>query len=413
MTDAFSLEDCGDQYLDLRLLGLILWRGKWWLLAFLIVFVAATAVLSFWVLTPEYQASARVVVDFPRIPSTISSFAPTPYSIPDLKTLVEVLQGDEVLQKVLEGEDLDLETLRARAQAETFGRRGIRLTVRDTDPQRAARLANRWANLVEDEARAMYGLDTIESHWKAILQQSLTAYEEVTKRIRDLEDDAAMNTLQWEQLKETYLCGLQRQKSLTIVSVEIEHLQDQFHARPQDAILTPAESLKVWALTSKDWHTLNCNEVSVLLEDVILPVSPPTNLQVRDALNMLKKTHTILTTLLSELEIEQANLEPQIQVLAAQQIRTEHIFEDLLSQQESAWSTYALLRDQSMWFQGMRQKGAIVREIQEAQPPSAPVAPRPALNIVVAALLGLIVGAAVVLIKEEWLSQDGAKGDTL
>jgi len=414
MTDAHSLWRRDDQYLDLRRLGRVLWRGKWWLLAFLLVFVVAAAALSFWVLTPEYQASALAIVDFPRIPSTVSSFVPTPYSIPDLKTLVEALQGDEVLQKVLEGEDLDLETLRARARAETFGRRGVRLTVRDTDPQRAARLVNRWANLVEDEARAMYGLDTMESHWQALLQESRAAYEEAQKRIQEFEqeNDVVMSSLEWERLKDAYLCSLQRQETLAAVSTEVEHLQDQFRSRPEDAILTPMETLKVWALASKDWRTLNCNDVFVL-EEAMLTVTPPTNLRVGDAVDMLERTAAILSTLSSASQVEQADLEQQVRAVGFQRLQVGHILEDLRSQRSSAWTTYTRLRDQSAWFQGMRQKGAIVREVQEAQPPSAPVAPRPALNIVVAALLGLIVGATVVLIKDEWLSQDGAKGDTL
>jgi len=402
-----------EEYLDLRELFLSLWEGKWKILALGVAFWALAAILSFWGMTPQYQASAFVVVKLPRVPSTISYYIPTPYSIPDLNTLIDTLQGDIVLQKALQGETgLDLPSLRAGARAEIVGRRGIRLTVRDTDPQRAARLANRWASLVEDQIRAAYGLENMEKQWNALVNQHLVMAEDWSTRIEafEHEHDTILSSLAWQRLQNTYTCLYHQQNTLETVQKEVRRLRSQLNERDDDFSLPPEKAALIWSLTSKDWQTLACQPSNALGGGAVMV--PPPAMTAQEARTDLNNVERTITTALADIQTSIAQTKEKVRSVGEERNRVAREFEHMVSQQTYAWSAYMRLKEQSTWFQAMQQKGALLREVQAAKPPTAPTVPRPKVNMAVGILLGLIVGSMVVLIQKWWLQQEAQEGDT-
>ncbi len=399
-----------DQYLDLRRLFLALWRGKWILLAFLALFTVGGAVLSWKVLTPQYQASALVVVEFPRVPSTISMYLPAPYSIPDLNTLVDALRGDTVLQQVIAGEGEDLSAFRARARVEVAGRRGVRLTVRDTDPQRAARLVNRWAGLVEEEARAMYGLEAMKAQWDQVVQQALDAYQEGESRLRAFtsENEVGLTALEWERLKGAYACLRGQREALEAMQAEVAALRARLTAFDAEGPVPQEVALRVWTLRAQEGYALDCASLSAV-GNVRVPAPPP-QMTAAEALAFLDEVEAGLAEEVEALAVAEKQMEEHGDSVGGREAWADSELQIMQAQQANAWTTYVHLRDQGRWFQFMQAKGALVKEVQEAQPPTKPVFPRPALNIVVAAVLGLALGSVVVLIKEGWLKEPGRGG---
>jgi len=410
-------------YIDLWDTASFLWRGKWVLLGFVVVFALVAGALSLWVLPRQYQASASVSVQFPRLPSTISVYLPAPYTSPTLASLANALRSDAVLQQVTRGEGLSVAALRAHGRVATIGRDELRFIVRDSDPQRAARLVNRWVELVEPQAYALYNLDFLEARWKALEEAKKEEYTAVNKQIAAAESDLAVAAARWEQVSQKYSCAREHEEVLQAVQAEIAHLIQDLSALDGEQVVPPEQDARVWALVAQNWGAWVCASastgtsawqswqattasLSLLPGSVTVLATPPAQMTAQEAVGYLQQKQETISSALKQVEAQRAEFARELETVSRQQTQAQDRMQELQDRRSAVWDDYARLKDQSAWFQNMRQKGALVFKVQKAVPPTTPVFPRPLFNVVVGALLGFVFGGGVLTISHWWSGRE-------
>ncbi|NPA06654.1 MAG: hypothetical protein GXO54_04535, partial [Chloroflexi bacterium] len=255
-----------DELIDLRPIFKALWKGKWAILSFVVLFTAFAAGLTFSLMTPQYQTSALVFVEFPRIPGKIGSYVPSTYNVPDLKSLAAALHDDSVLNQVIVDEQINLITFRAHSWVTTVGRQGLKLYVRDTDPQRAARLANRWAHLVDDVLRTLYGLETLEDQWNYLVQSVKLQYQSLDNQLRKLanNENFARADLEWSWLiNVAYPCHQAYRALAESAQADIAQMRTRLQRLEPEQRISDQDALRIWRWLSMDWQAMACFPESI------------------------------------------------------------------------------------------------------------------------------------------------------
>ena len=400
----FSKLPSEDEYfIDFREFIALLWRGKWLLLAFLVVFSIGAWVISAKFLQPRYRAEAMVSVNFARVPSAISSRLPTLYYVPDIRTFAEELRQESVLQKVVEGEGISAEEMRAHARVEVLGRDSLRLTVVANNPELAARLVNKWADMVDDEARALYNLDALEKQWQSLIQSDWQKYQKFSEQVHNFWADKNLDLLSanLSKIKSDYACALRRQEALTIAQGEITHFKSMLSSLPQDQPVSPEDAPHIWQLVISDWKNPTCGSV-LAPGGALVSVTPPEGLTAGEALKALDRAEQNVADAQKQTDERVLSLKSKLQSSALELKKLNDELGQLNNLRASAFSEYKSFKRQAVWFEFMKRKGAIARVTQKAAPPPAPYSPRVALNVALAAFTGLALGVILLFIKDWW-----------
>ena len=395
MTNAFGRWETDAYEMDLAHLLRLLWQARGWLLLVTAAFAVGAAVLSLWVLKPQYQTTAVVAVQFPRVPSTIASYWPIPYSVPEMSVLLTSLQRDEILQHLAESEGLDAQTLRSRVRAETTGRYGVRLIVRDENPERAARIANRWAALVQEQVLALYRFDILETTWQRMLEQAEQDYRNLDEQVRDFWTRPENGKLATAQALNNYFHLRERLVLLQTAQDQVEYWQTRLNAYADDEVLPPEWRAQIWPLVLTNWRLLSSAPREVGSEGIL---APPQDWRAGEARAALTRASQAIAEALQETTALQSEVAREyqgyLQALAVE--------EGLRMQRNRAWNTLVQLQDQAHWFESMRREGSVARLISPATPPATPATPRVGLNVTLAAALGLTLGVVAVVLRDWW-----------
>ena len=173
-----------DDEIDLRAIVLPLWRARNLVLIVTLAAAIAAFVISFWILPRKYQASAYVFIGKPALNTsyeTASGLTVSPI-VPDLEEVVimstapgllESVHSDPVVAAAIGNEEIALVDM---ATADTVGEYQLSLQITDTDPQRAALLANTWAEKVTAKVNASYGLGAFAQSLDSQVLQSQQNY---------------------------------------------------------------------------------------------------------------------------------------------------------------------------------------------------------------------------------------------
>jgi capsular polysaccharide biosynthesis protein len=160
-----------------------LWRAAPWLLLGTALAVAASVLLSIYVLEPVYSASTTLVVSYGDVESQQSSYSAALTSERLAKTYAVLITDEEVLQRAIDavGADLDPSVLReSMTVISPLDTSVITLTVEDTDPVQAARLANAIASTFVEyvtDMQSEMGVGTSQAQTSTLYRTSLERAE--------------------------------------------------------------------------------------------------------------------------------------------------------------------------------------------------------------------------------------------
>lgn len=160
------------QEISLRELIEILLKNKAIIAVITIVCVFISGIFSFFVMDPVYEAQAKLIVSdlvskqqSSEAPSIIDSL--TPYPDFYIESYKEQIKNPEILSKTIEELQLDPEeyTISSLAKAitidQTTGTNIIRVKVKNTDPELAAKIANsvavNFTNFITDLSKKQAG----------------------------------------------------------------------------------------------------------------------------------------------------------------------------------------------------------------------------------------------------------------
>jgi capsular polysaccharide biosynthesis protein len=177
-----------DDDIDLRAIILPLWKARWVILVVTLGAALVAFIVSFWILPGKYQASAYVFIGQPAVEfsksSTDSGLTISP-TLPDLNAVVHLATSPDLLDSVLQDpavvtangtKKIYLSDMIRMASAVSAGKDQLSLQITDTDPKRAALIANTWAIKVINLVNTTYGLNTVAHNLDTQVTKSLQNY---------------------------------------------------------------------------------------------------------------------------------------------------------------------------------------------------------------------------------------------
>ena len=150
-----------------RVIGVIelgrLIRQKWyWILAFLLIGISSTHILTTYVIVPQYSAETKILVSRPVDSAQALELGDIETNIQMINTYRDIIQDPIVLDKVREelGNTLSEEELKGKMEVITQTDSQIfSIQVVDADPERAALIADTIAMIFKENVGSVINID--------------------------------------------------------------------------------------------------------------------------------------------------------------------------------------------------------------------------------------------------------------
>jgi capsular polysaccharide biosynthesis protein len=406
-----------DDEIDLRAIIKTLWKARKSIFITALAIAVMAFVASFLLLPRKYQATAYVFVGKPVV-SYIQDLGLTiEPTLPDIKAVVDLAAAPGLLDDISADPEIiaafgDEEfTLAKMVDALDMGKDQIRLQVIDTDPQRAALIANRWADKVTTVVNDSYGIGAV---MKDLDPQVLKSQQDYEKAQIALENGLSKNPVEVlnTQLgrKQTDLgCVLASVSQTTRVLDDLETLEQGVSSMPAESLI----SLGDWiALTSLRQRSLTSQPCQSGVADFVVQIDSASferstvstalasiaqmraGLQMQ--LNRLQDEKSLLERELPELRKDFENAQAQLNVITLKRDQARDI-RDALSQQQQRVSTV------------LAQSAKVAEISLPALPPQNALSRNAFVNTVAAGVLGLILAIFLTLATDWWRNNMGAE----
>jgi uncharacterized protein involved in exopolysaccharide biosynthesis len=399
-----------DQEIDLREYIVVLLKHKFWIVGLAIGAAVVAFVVSL-LLPPVYEATALVAITKPKYEM---QFDPRfelvgGNLLPPYRAYPLLAVGDELLSTLIAdlGEELSpgersVEQLRDLLVAKNGADPSIvQLSVRDGDPQRAAKIANQWAVRFVQTANDLYAPSKAELAFYE--QQQAGADADLARAEQDLvafqaKNEAAILTVQLDNKHAALEEYLTVARSVEFIVQDAQVLRERL--RSQDGGTAASLSDELTSLLLQV-DALNRAELPVQLQiSIQQDLGDKT---VGDQVAFLESLIGVLEGKQSVLEREARALEPDILDLQERLQRVQVTEKRLETVQELARDTFvALSRKVTEARIAAQDNTGEARLASLATPPAEPISPRELLNVAVAGALGLIIGVLLAFAVEYW-----------
>jgi len=399
-----------DDEIDLRTLIATLWQGRV-LIGGAILLLALTAfALSRWVLTPGYESEAYLTVRTVIIePGSANGDWRSNAVKPDVRAVLAMATSDGLLQQVLndetvrslfagEEEPLTLEGLKSIASASLDGVDLIRLHIKDSDPERASTLANRWAEIMRDNTNRVYGVAQAGTVLNAALDEAEGGYRQAQQALElALADNRSIQLeTQLTAVQEDLACVLSRRTKLEQTANDLRELEANWAGLPAKAIVPVSDVLSLLELKQRAF--LDPCQLTAGGTQLQVGSDALADLTVADALQEAGRMQGLITALIGQLQPLEESLNQRLLSLSQAHEKAQAQLDLLQKRRDDARELYGNLQDRLALYEAVFREGSQVALISvPATAPEEPSSPSTLLNTLVAALLGGVLGAFVVL----------------
>jgi uncharacterized protein involved in exopolysaccharide biosynthesis len=399
--------------IDLRHYLDVLIRRWPWVIGLTVVSALTAGLISFFVLEPTYEATAMVLVTNPRYQlrfdprlETLSEIETNSKVYPSLATSDDLLQQVlETLKPLLPENMHTLQALQGLINASAGADPSLlQLKATSSDPERAAQVANAWAEQYVNYVNELYGRRAEDVvFFTEQLEVARSALEAAEQALVDFEARSQQSVLQARlDAKQTALTDyLNAQHELALVIGDAQVLRQQLEGQPLSAPASLGDDLAALLL-----------EIQGLSRDTELPLQ----LQVAGGGSLSNKTVgeqlDLLTELITALEGRLVEIETQVEAISAEILPLQEALqqaviekERLVRAQSVAQSTFTTLANKVEEARiAAQDETGEVRLASRASVPKAPVGPRKLMNIVVAGFLGFSAAVFLAFFVEFWQS---------
>jgi succinoglycan biosynthesis transport protein ExoP len=414
MTDpaAKQTDWLGDE-IDLReYVQMFLRRWPWIVVPTLIAALVAAGI-SFFVLSPVYQATALVAVTPPKY---LMQFSPEFRTVEQERiqtliysTLPELARSDELVQQVLDslqgGGDQSTMTLASlRDQMEVEGSKDlglIYLRVQDTNRGRAAEIANIWTDLYVQALNDLYG--TQGTDYEFFVDQLDQAKGDVLTAQGALAEFKARDPstlLSSELAAQTSALNdyLVWQNKIEVRLQEVDGWLAQLAALPTSDTVPPSDEVAAFLM---QLEVLDLgqgggqSQLQIPLEQLAEGRTVAAQIAFLQSLRSMLEAHlAVIDTKAAEIEPEILRLQEGIQEANNERDRLDQDLKLARSLQESL----ALKAEEARI--SLESQEGVARSASSAAVPENPIGPRKLVNTALGAALGLAVGLALVVLLE-------------
>ena len=410
--------------INLRDLIETLLRGKWIIALVTAAAVAASGVLSWFVLTPVYQARARLMVVFParQQPAVapdggLNEILRALSAYPDLslESYRQQIEDPVLLQKVVDelGLPMNRQQLEAAVEARALKDTNlIEILVSDTSPERAAQIANKLAELFTRHMTAV-ATTRYQSSVRTIEAQMEDQDRKLRQALQELKDFLAeprgVAELQAETEAKTKLLADYRTQQVQLevearaLAAQAAQLRADLAAQPP--VLATRKSLAddpllhqiVGGRTGDAAGTAGLE----LRSEEINPVHTGLAQRLADAEASLAANRARRAALEEAVRQTGAELERLRAELAEKQAR-----QDLLQQRvntlKAGYQALAQKLEEARIAQSSRLAETNLVLVSPAMPPLEPVRPQKMLNLALAGVLGVMGSTFLVFFLDFW-----------
>lgn len=402
----------------------VLLKGKWIVAIITLIAVLTSAFVSFFVLEPVYEARAAIMVKQPDIGAAgqeqkdlvrlVSEMGIYPRM--GLETYRSQVRNSEVLSNVKYRLNLgmSIHDLRESIDTEVIKDSNlIRITVRSSDPDRAATIAN---VLVEEYMKFIDKLNVEQiSRARAVLsEQAAVEKKNLEQALSDLKS-LAMTARSADEIRReiealtalltTYKSRMKEAEvEMAAISARIAEAKEQLASTP-DVIATEKSLLE-----------------DPYLQEIVSESTGERATRLAGLKFTSEELNPVASTLkerLAENEIELSGLKGTVgklkQAVSSLEKELEGLRKDLIDAEtrereltekvkiyEGAYLSFSSQEEQARIAEAARIGEKTLTLIEEAIPPVQPVKPRKMLNIAVAGVLGVMVGAFTAFFMEFW-----------
>lgn len=381
-------------------------RKRWKLVLFVVVATAVVAYIASQFIQPTYQASSLVVSVAPRDLVQFDERFQNTLSTQPIEAYLELATSDQILKEVLSETQIDgldnVEQLRPLLKINTASKSAtLRFVARADEPDKAAQIANVWADIFVTRANEIFGdkgVDQVEffadqlkdaDRELATTEKSLIEFQSIN-RTQIISNTLGVYTQQQIDLLDT-------QQSLKMLKQDVDILYDQLVEKQDDSPVRLADQLMALSLQMKVLGIDPDGPLQIQLDSTSVLTGNDTKEQVKylDNLDQIitAKTEQVENTL-EELDSTILNLQYEMQIAETENKR-------LLINYQIAEETYTSLArkvDEEQITSQDTTNG--VRLASRAVAPQQPISPKVLANTAVAAMLGLIMGIMLAFVIE-------------
>ena len=397
-TDPSPIYD--DEVIDLRAAALTLWKARRLIFIVTLVVAIAAFVISFWILPRKYQATAYVFIGQPTVEfsksATDSGIVISP-TLPDINAVVKLSTAPELLESVLKdpavitaigNEKISISDMTTgMTAAAAVGKDQLSLQVTDSNPQRAALLANIWAEKVTALVNTTYGLGSVTQALDSQVLQSQQNYSRAQATLEDAVSKSQANALsaQLDSRKadlNSVLSSIIRTKS---VLDDLQFFEQGLSGLPGETPLSLGDGL---ALT-----TLRQRSLTVASEGFTVQVDSTSfaGFTVSKALEATSQMRAGLQAQLTRLQNDQSNLEQEIPQLQRDLENATAQLTLFTKKRDQSQALYInLLQTQQQVAIVLAQSAQVAHVSVQAVPPNEAVSRKTLMNTALVAVSGLI-----------------------
>jgi succinoglycan biosynthesis transport protein ExoP len=413
--------------ISLRELIETLIKGWKLIVAITLLAVLISAVVSFFLIEPTYEASVTLMasaaakVEAPRTGTGISGFLDAMADIPTptLDTYREQVKNVMVLQNVLDDLGLGPDRLTRRALSSKVSveivnnTNLIRIKVRDGDPKLAADLADSLAenftgyvsDLAKEQALTSYMyLEKQMNVEKDMLDRALTAYKEFLAQPRGVQELQAEIDSRLLFVTDFTMQYMQKEVEEKAKKAALETLQQEL--AQTEKILVTKKSLSEDAFLNNviseatGQSTLQTGQVMMENQEI-----NPNYLALENSISILRSELAMLASerqnIKSQIDQNSAELE-RLQAELAEKQHQENILKRNIELAQQTYDAFYSKYEEIRITQSGQVGEASIVVTSPASVPLVPVSPNRRLNVAIAGVLGLMVSVFVVFIKDYW-----------
>lgn len=399
---------------DLRAMLETLLRWAWLIVLAGLLAALAAYLTSTFMLSPQYHSTALVAITEPGLIAELEPSIQVAMQMPDTQALAELAQSEDLLLQVYQASEVSelLEAdatfggFRNRFEAALQGSNQLRLTVTDSDPNRAARIANVWADCTADRLNELFG--ATEGNYERLKQQAEIARQNWDASQNVLEQFLPQSEVdvlhaQLEQAKSnlsTYLAQMDRN---TLLIADVRSLDDRLEALDQNAVIPAGEAFSLIVFHQRASGVLEEGQ----LQNTQIQLSGPDVLgddyTVRQARAGLDELARSLQAQNEVFEALLSGLKAEIKTLNVQLEEESHQLEQLRQQRDLARSAYHALAGQLEETRiTLAQGGQTAKVAASAWAPENPSGPNTKMNTALAGVVGLMLAVGAVFVVEWW-----------
>lgn len=394
--------------IDLGALFQVLWKRR---LIILIITLGAAILgyaVSEWVLPKQYTAVAYVLVGKPAVQyQNVNGALLVNPSIPDIKALPEIVIAPSLMNSVKADQQIKAlngaggSKLPSNMQVAAVGTTQLRFSVVDTDPERAATIANVWAQKAADWIEFNYGVGGFSASVESQLAQAQKNYAEAEAALEAMvaQDQTPILQIQVEVNNEINACLEKRLIAENSILGRLAELETQI--RTNEGLVSQLNLLRL-AVIGKDFQNLeNCTVLSG-----IIPWSPFDNSSEITTAQGLDGIFHLREEIERDIELNQAKQQKiQQDILKLQEAITKFSYQKAgqVRQLTQTEFIYDQLVFQKMVIETtLQQSGRVAYVNMEAVTPKSSSSTKPLVSAGAAGVLGLALSGLGVLIGDWW-----------